>query len=259
MFNRRRKERALDRSVLPEDWARYMAAAVAQWPYLDDAEREQLEDDARSLIVEKVWEAAYGFTLTAEIQVMIAAQAALLVLGLEDPDPYLGVDTIIVHASTVTLTGERAGPAGTVSAGPFPVLGMAQYSGPIIIAWDEALANARHPERGHNVVYHEFAHKLDMLDGLVDGTPPLHSREAMERWVQVCTREYEALQRGENDPILDSYGATSTGEFFAVVTELFFDVPIELEQRKPELYAVLRDYYCQDPAARIRSHSPFVQ
>jgi Mlc titration factor MtfA (ptsG expression regulator) len=75
----------------------------------------------------------------------------------------------------------------------------------------------------------------------------------MERWVEVCTREYEALQRGENDPILDAYGAASTGEFFAVVTEVFFDVPIELEERKPELYAVLRDYYRQDPAARIRS------
>jgi Mlc titration factor MtfA (ptsG expression regulator) len=186
---------------------------------------------------------------------MIAAQAALLVLGLDDLDPYRGVDTIIVHASTVTLTGERAGPAGTVSSGPFPVLGLAQYAGPIVIAWDEALANARHPERGHNVVYHEFAHKLDMLDGLVDGTPPLHSRAALERWVEVCTREYQALQRGENDPILDPYGAVSTGEFFAVVTELFFDVPIELEERKPELYAVLRDYYRQDPAVRIRSHS----
>jgi MtfA peptidase len=253
VLGRWRKRRALDRALFPEDWTAFMSAAVAQWPYLNAGEREQLEDDARSLIVEKTWEAARGFTLTDEVRVMIAAQAALLVLGLDDIDPYRNVRTIIVHASTVTLHGERAGPAGTVASGPFPVLGMAQYQGPIIIAWDEALANARHPERGHNVVYHEFAHKLDMLDGLVDGTPPLHSPEAMQQWVDVCTREYTLLQQGENDPILDSYGAVSTGEFFAVVTELFFDTPVELEAAKPELYGILRDYYCQDPAARVRS------
>src|SRR5436190_3977332 len=138
MFDRWRKRRALDREVFPEQWRAFMSTAVAQWPYLSEEEREQLEDDARSLIVEKQWEAAQGFALTSEIQVTIAAQAALLVLGLDDLDPYRGVDTIIVHASTVTLMGERAGPAGTVSSGPFPVLGMAQYAGPIIIAWDEA-------------------------------------------------------------------------------------------------------------------------
>jgi hypothetical protein len=253
VLGRWRKRRALDRALFPEDWRAFMSAAVAQWPYLDEDEREQLEDDARYLIVEKNWEAARGFELTDEIRVMIAAQAGLLVLGLEDHDPYRNVGAIIVHATTVTLHGERAGPAGTVSSGPFPVLGLTQHDGPVVIAWDEALANARHPERGHNVVYHEFAHKLDMLDGLVDGTPPLHSREALEQWVDVCTREYELLRHGENDPILDSYGAVSPGEFFAVVTEVFFDTPVELEAVKPELYGILRDYYRQDPAARVRS------
>jgi Mlc titration factor MtfA (ptsG expression regulator) len=255
MFGKWRRQRALDRAVFPEDWIAYIANAVAQWPYLADDEREQLEDDTRYLVVEKHWEAARGFAITDEVRITIAAQAALLVLGLGDPDPYRNVGTIIVHATTVTFGGQHAGPGNTVSDAPEFLLGLAQFDGPVIVAWDEALANARHPERGHNVVYHEFAHKLDMLDGLVDGTPPLPTQEAVQRWAAVCTPEYESLRRGDNDPILNVYGGVNPGEFFAVVTEVFFDRPVALEARKPELYGVMRDFYNQDPAARVRART----
>jgi Mlc titration factor MtfA (ptsG expression regulator) len=101
-------------------------------------------------------------------------------------------------------------------------------------------------------VYHEFAHKIDMLDGLVDGTPPLAREEERRRWVEVCTSEYDALRNGTDDGFLDGYAATNPGEFFAVVTEAFFDVPVRFAAAKPALYDVLRGFYRQDPAARAR-------
>jgi Mlc titration factor MtfA (ptsG expression regulator) len=79
--------------------------------------------------------------------------------------------------------------------------------------------------------------------------------EALERWVEVCTAEYEALQRGRGDALLDSYAGVDPAEFFAVTTELFFDLPVELEEAKPALYQVLRDFYRQDPAQRVRDYS----
>ena len=154
------------------------------------------------------------------------------------------------------LTGERGGPiSGTRTNAPLPVLGVAHYEGPVIIAWDSARAGARHPERGHNVVYHEFAHKIDMLDGLVDGTPPLERDEERTRWIEVCTAEYQALRNGTDDGFLDGYAAVNPGEFFAVVTEVFFDLPREMEAAKPDLYGVLRDFYRQDPARVAREHA----
>ena len=114
-------------------------------------------------------------------------------------------------------------------------------------------AGARHPERGHNVVYHEFAHKLDMLDGVIDGTPPLERQEELDRWVEVCTAEYEALRNGTDDGFLDGYASVDPAEFFAVATEAFFDLPVQLEAAKPDLYAVLRDFYRQDPARVARA------
>ena len=100
------------------------------------------------------------------------------------------------------------------------------------------------------MVLHEFAHKMDMLDGVVDGTPLLPNQAALDRWVAVCAAEFELLRRGEAGPLLDDYGATDPGEFFAVVTEVFFDRPVDLRDGKPQLYEVLAGFYRQDPAAR---------
>ena len=141
-------------------------------------------------------------------------------------------------------------------AEPAALLGEAHdQRGPILIAWDDAQRAAKHPGRGRNVVFHEFAHKLDMLDDMTDGTPPLPA-DQLDRWVEVCTEAYEALHDGEPRPPLDMYGGTNPAEFFAVATECFFDAPVALEQHEPALYEVLRDFYDQDPAERARVTNP---
>jgi Mlc titration factor MtfA (ptsG expression regulator) len=204
---------------------------------------------AGQLILDKNWEAANGFELTDEMQLLIAAQAALLVLGLSF-EHYREVGAIIVHPTTVVLHGPRgASVPGLMTDAPMPILGQAAHKGPIMIAWDAVRRDARHPERGHNVVFHEFAHKLDMLDDVVDGTPPM-PRAELDRWVEVCTREYEIAQAG-SDGFLSSYAGVNPGEFFAVATEAFFDRPSDMAEAKGELYAVLAGFYRQDPAARV--------
>ncbi|HEV7865999.1 MAG TPA: zinc-dependent peptidase, partial [Acidimicrobiia bacterium] len=158
-------------ATLPDDWVDIVGRNVAHWALLDDEERERLGDLMEAIVEGKRWEAANGFALTDEIRTVIAAQAALLVLGLGF-DWYRAVQAIVVHPSTVMSHEPRPGPAGTMEDGPFPLLGLADSNfGPVLIAWDEARANARHPEWGHDVVLHEFAHKLDMLDDVINGTP----------------------------------------------------------------------------------------
>jgi MtfA peptidase len=128
----------------------------------------------------------------------------------------------------------------------------------VILTWDAVRRSGRHPELGHNVVYHEFAHKLDMLDGAVDGVPPLRDKAEYERWERVCKDEYErlrALSDAGREGVLDPYGSTDEAEFFAVVTEAFFDTPIELTEEHPALYEVLSAFYRQDPAGRHRRAS----
>jgi MtfA peptidase len=238
---------------LPDGWLGIVEEHVAVWSVLDDHERELLEAASDWLLRHKHWEAAHGFALVDEITVTIAAQAALLVQGLS-VDEYREVSAIIVYPTAMQSHGVYAGPVrGTVTDGVVPVLGEAHDGrGPVLLAWDQAEDAARNPGRGHNVVFHEFAHKLDMRDDIVDGTPRLERREDLDRWVEVCTEAYNALRAGFERPPLQGYGATNPAEFFAVATEAFFDVPVTLERHEPRLYAVMRDFYKQDPAGRAR-------
>ncbi|HTL23258.1 MAG TPA: M90 family metallopeptidase [Mycobacteriales bacterium] len=237
---------------LPAGGADLVAQHLAVWPTLDAAEQQRLLVVADELLSRKRWEAARGFALDDTVRVVVAAQAALLVLGLST-DHYRLVSGIVVHPTTVETTGVRPGPSrGTVTSDPLSVLGLAQSGrGPVVLAWDEALAGAHRSQPGHNVVLHEFAHKLDMLDGTIDGTPLL-PRELRADWVRVCTGVYEDLVAGRPRPPMRWYGATNPGEFFAVATEVFFEQPAELAALEPELYDVLRRFYRQDPAARER-------
>jgi Mlc titration factor MtfA (ptsG expression regulator) len=244
------------RRGLPEDWLTIVEQHVALWQVLDDRERESLEVTSDWLLRHKHWEASNGFALTDEVMVTIAAQAAMLILELE-VDEYRDVSAIIVYPTAMVSGSLQRGPAaGTIMNDPVGIIGEAhERRGPVLVAWDEADQAARQPGRGRNVVFHEFAHKLDMADGVVDGTPLLHSRHDAERWVAVCTEVFNALRAGVDRPPLSPYGATNVAEFFAVATEAFFDAPTELEHREPALYEVLRDFFKQDPARRLSSSS----
>ena len=252
---RKRRQRTLEALEFADEWRVMLASKWKMWTLLNHDEQLRLEDLTVRFVASKRWEAANGFELTESMQVLIAAQACLLVLELEG-DPYRGVGTILVHPTTVVLEGQRStGTAGLVSSDPYPILGQAQFGGPTVLAWDTVSYEARHPARGQNVVYHEFAHKLDMIDGVLDGTPPLVEPQARARWVEVCTREFRALQRGNATGVLRDYGGENPGEFFAVATETFFSRPVAMRAVQPDLYGVLDGFYRQDPAARFPSVS----
>lgn len=239
------------RRTLPPDADVLLRKHVAEWQFLTADEREHLKDLTETLLATKSWEAARDFELTDAMCTVIAAQAALMVLGL-DLDHFRHVRAVVVHPTTVTVTTPRAGPvAGLMDDSPMELVGEAHgRQGPVLLAWDTVRRETIHRRTGRNVVIHEFAHKLDMLDGWVDGTPPLGDESARRRWVEVCTREFRALRAGEPDPILREYAASDTGEFFAVATEAFFDRPVEMAELKPDLYGVLGAFFAQDPAAR---------
>jgi Mlc titration factor MtfA (ptsG expression regulator) len=223
---------------------------VALWALLDSDEQQRLLDIADWLLARKRWEAARGFELDDTVRVVVAAQAALLVLGLST-DHYRQVSAVVIHPSTVHTRGERAGPSSyTRTSDPLPVLGLAQdRRGPVVLAWDQVLADAHGLTPGQNVVLHEFAHKLDMVDGTIDGTPAL-TPDLRAEWIRGCTAVYEDLVDGRPRPPMRWYGATNPGEFFAVATEVFFGLPAELAEHEPALYGVLARFYRQDPAAR---------
>jgi MtfA peptidase len=251
-----RKRDEILAAPFPAAWATTLERNVAHYARLDAQEQGRLRDLTQVFIAEKTWEGCGGLTLTDEMRVTIAAQACLLVLELPHR-MYRDVQTILVYPSAVTRPAPAQGvfvrSRDLVAQGPVALLGEAHHGGPVVLAWDRVLRDGKRPNDGHNLVYHEFAHKLDMLDGSADGTPPLEGRAALSKWAKVCEAAFlelrERAARGE-PTVLDAYGATHEAEFFAVATEHFFDRPGSLLEHLPALYDALKTFYRQDPAAR---------
>jgi Mlc titration factor MtfA (ptsG expression regulator) len=237
-----------------EAWRPILVAGFQHWSLLDSVESARMEFLVARFMATTDWEAANGFELTEQIKVLIAAQASMLLLGL-DLDGYDDVTSIIVHPANVRVRGSRPSGGGTFSSAPMIIAGQAHYQGPVLLSWAAARRGAKFPEYGQNVVYHEFAHRLDMLDGVTDGTPPLEDDAAIARWAEVCTSAYDEV-RAQGSPVLRPYAGTNPAEFFAVATEVFFNQPHELHEHEPELYAELLSFYRQDPAARVARPAP---
>ena len=248
---KQRRRKKLLAEPFPAAWLEILERNVQHYRRLTAEDQARLRDHLRIFIAERNWEGCAGLQLTDEMQVTIAAQACLLLLGLEH-DYYPRVMSILVYPAGYVGRDEQLDEHGMLH-GSEARLGEAWYRGPVILSWADVLRGSRQGVDGQNLVLHEFAHQLDMEDRSIDGTPPLASREQYRHWNEVMTAEYERLvdaaERGRAT-LLDQYGATDPGEFFAVATECFFERSAALCQRHPKLYAVLRDFYHQDPATR---------
>lgn len=247
--SRHRHRKEILEAGFTDAWRSTLSAHMAHWDLLDDDEQGRLGERAVDLFARIRWEAANGFLLSDEMTMLIAAEASLI--ALERPsDSFRNVHAVVVHPTTMVMRGQHSQVAGLASDDPIAIIGQADPTGPVLVAWDAATHQARHPEEGNNVVFHEFAHKLDMLVGIANGTPPMDSVDQEQRWITACTGAYERVVEGRSKA-LRSYAGVNPAEFFAVATEVFFDTPALLTTHEPELYAELAEWYGQDPAARM--------
>ena len=255
---KRRRREALRRRPFPPAWQAIIQKNVPYVARLPAADQAELLRDVQVFVAEKHFEGCNGLQLTDEIRVTIAAQACILLLHRETDD-YPGLDSILVYPSAYLAPNSRRLPGGVMDDSPQARLGESWTRGVVVLAWDSVLSGAADIHDGHNVVLHEFAHQLDFLDGLIDGTPPLRDAEQYREWHRVMTAEFDRLRADVGQglaTVLDAYGATNPAEFFAVVTETFFEKPRQLRAKHPELYQQLQAFYRQDPAALEGAPTP---
>jgi Mlc titration factor MtfA (ptsG expression regulator) len=219
---------------------------------LNKKEQHRLRELTSLFLHRKVLVGADGFELDQTAQALIAAQASLLILNL-GLDWYDGWSEIIVYPGAFLAPHRERDEAGVVHEGPRGLSGEAWGRGPVLLSWGDIAPETRQQRRpGSNVVLHEFAHKLDFLDGAANGIPPLHPGNTVQQWAEDFTRAYADLtQHSEHHAAgIDPYATTNPAEFFAVVTELFFEEPQRLQQAYPAIYDELRRFYLQDPLTR---------
>jgi Mlc titration factor MtfA (ptsG expression regulator) len=250
-FLRSRRRKKILATPFPADWQAMLHREVRQYRLLSREERARLRDAVRIFVAEKKWEGARDFEVTEEMKLIIASQACLLALNVPECE-YARVKRIVVLPDAYDVA-ERRISGGIIQTG-FRAAGQAETWGPVVLSWRDVKQSVRYTSDGRNVVLHEFAHKIDMRDGIVNGTPRLGDPGAYERWHRVMTDEFDRLQQAIGlgmRTVLRRYGATNPGEFFAVATECFFERSIELREEHPELYDVLSEFYRQEPAERL--------
>ena len=233
--------------------AQLIAAAPAEFHRLTPAEQDRHLGHARRLVRQARWEGARDVEVTDAMILTVAAHAAVLAAGFElHTEPFLYVRSIVFHGRTIVTRGHRPGPVrGVYTSGPQYLAGQSGHGrGPVLLDWRTVQRQVADPDRGVNVVYHEFAHKLDQLDGVADGMPPLPGREARDAWAQTLGTNFRRLRRRGPDGLVRGYASKNPAEYFAVTSELFFTRPVELRERLPRVYQRLADFYHQDPAAR---------
>ncbi|WP_372796249.1 zinc-dependent peptidase [Pontiella sp.] len=233
---KQQRREQLMQSPPPGHWFGTLKKTLPMVKKLSSNHWKQLAGLMQVFLAEKKFEGCGGLEVTEEMKVTVAAQACMLLLG-RNAQVYPRLKTVLLYPHTYT-DGEAAR------------LGESWNTGAVVLSWDSVKGGARNFKDGHNVTFHEFAHQLDQEDGVADGVPILGENNAYQTWARVFRHEFEHLveetDRGHKD-VMDAYGATNPAEFFAVVTETFFEKPRQLKNKHPELFERLRNYYKVDP------------
>jgi hypothetical protein len=248
-----RRRRRLLATPFPPAWDAILTR-LGHFRLLSEPQQAKLRAAVRILLSEKTMEGCRGLVLTDEIRVTIAAQAALLLLGW-DHYYFDNVSTILVYPSAFVAGGTDRLSGDAEIQGNVAELGEAHPDGVVVLSWKTIKKRRNRVGNQQNLVIHEFTHALDMTNREYDGTPALPDDAMRQRWADVMWREYQKLQAADDvdaDTLLDPYGAESPAEFFAVAVETFFEAPGTMEAELPELYALLCDYFQQDPARRLQ-------
>ncbi|MXS85423.1 hypothetical protein ABO04_05715 [Nitrosomonas sp. HPC101] len=245
-----RRRWILGRESIPESIWR---SVVDQLPFLRGLTRDEfrlLREWSTIFLYNKKINGVQGLVVTEAMRAMIAVQACLLILKL-DPEYYDNWVEVIVYPGKFVLDHTYTDETGVVHTRRVVASGESWQAGPVILSWEDVVDIRC--ESGYNVVIHEFAHKLDMLNGSADGYPPLHGDMDRRIWAAVFSRAYEIfcrqVEQGEVTA-MNPYAAEDPAEFFAVSSEVFFTRPCLIKQHFPDMYQQLARFYCQDPAAR---------
>lgn len=244
------RRRRLTAPPFPAAWRAILRRRMPLYQRLPAPLQRQLQRHVQVILGEVPIIGCQGQPITDEVRVLIAAQAALLLLG-RPAGRFHGLRQVLVYPGAFVV--DRPVSDGAIVQDARRVLvGESWQQGQLVLSWPDVLAGAADPTDGHNVVIHEFAHQLDQESGPANGAPILGRRDAYARWSATLGAAFEQLHaqlaRGE-ETLIDPYGATDAGEFFAVVSELFFERPAALAEQHPALYAELSAYYRCHPLA----------
>jgi hypothetical protein len=248
-WRRKRRRMALRARPFPRAWRKILQQRWPLYRALPADLQQELRRQVQRFIAEVEFVGCDGLVVTDPMRVLIAAQASLLTLKLPVND-YPGLRQVLVYPDAFGVNLTTPDPAGVVHPNTQWREGESWQQGQVILSWRHTLAGAAVADDGRNLVLHEFAHQLDQQTGSVNGFPPLNGVQLQQDWSRQMQQAFDLLQqdlRRGTAPWIDPYAATNPAEFFAVLSELFFEMPAYLASCQPQLYQLMRQFFQLDP------------
>lgn len=250
------RRKKIQQQPFPAAWRQILKHRMPYFRALPADLQLQLKKLIQVFVAEKQFVGCADLVVTDEMRVTIAAQACLLLLN-KPPHYYPKLKQILIYPAAFVVPTAQSDAAGVVSEMAQVRLGESWQTGQIILSWVDTLKSAAICNDGHNLVIHEFAHQLDQLKGQATGAPLLRSTEAYQQWAEVLSYEFEQLQKQLAlglPTLFDAYAATNPAEFFAVISEVFFEQPDLFAAQHGALYQQLRSFYALDPLSWAQTH-----
>lgn len=244
-----RRRRKIAQAPFPAEWRTVLRNRVPYFRRLPANLQLRLKRQISVFVAEKPFVGCNGLVVTDEMRVVVAAQACLLTIGRPNYH-YPGVKEILVYPSAFVATREQPDHNGLQVLNRTIMTGESWTQGQVILSWPDALHGAEVDDDGFNVVIHEFAHQLDQEKGYANGAPILLNRKRIREWTTVLTSEFDNLQQMERtnqSSLFSYYGATNPAEFFAVVSEVFFEQTKMMSEQHPALFRQFKSFYRINP------------
>ena len=244
----RRRER-LREQAFPAAWRKILRRRVPLLRRLPADLQIELKRQIQVFVAEKAFIGCDGLSVSDEMRVTIAAQACLLTLN-RPGQHYPALREILVYPGSFVVEREHTDGIGVAHHARQVLAGESWDHGQVVLSWHDTLEGAAVPDDGQNVVIHEFAHQLDQETGAANGAPMLEKRAQYTRWSQVLGAEFRRLKGTialQQASLFSDYGATDPAEFFAVISEVFFEQPERMADEHPELYQQLALFYRLEP------------
>ncbi len=244
-----RKRDRLRKQPFPKAWRVILKRRVPLVRRLPVDLQLELKRQIQVFLAEKSFIGCDSLDINDEIRVTIAAQACLLILK-RPRGYYPRLREILVYPGSFVVEREHTDRIGVAHHARQVLSGESWERGQVVLSWLDTLEGAAIPDDGQNVVIHEFAHQLDQETGAANGTPVLVRRAHYAQWSKVLAAEFRHLKGMialQQVSLFSAYGASDPAEFFAVVSEVFFEQPQRMAEEHPELYEQLTLFYQLDP------------
>ena len=251
LFSNWRRQRILSKTKIDAALWQTLVSSASYLRGLSADDLQRLHEDVRIFLHDKEFSGAHDLEINDEMMLNIALQACMMTLNI-GVERYAGWHGVIIYPDEFAPNHQYVDEAGVIHTDRRPMTGMARSDGPVILSWaDTQTAFALD---GANVVIHEFAHKLDMQNGDANGFPPLHKDMNSRTWQASFAAAFadfcKRVDAGE-DTAIDPYASENPGEFFAVLSEVFFEMPEVIAEEYPAVYEQMRLFYRQDTVVRL--------